>query len=99
MFSSTWVRRSLLNIEGSYIFKKRFFKAAGKNMQRLSSLFRISNGLVINIGDVHNLLNTKSPVLKVTPKKVSKYISAVVPNMRISINSGSTIVHQNSLIR
>src|SRR5690349_17927195 len=92
--------RSLMwhpTIQSLKILKERSFKSAGKFAERLSRLPNPFDNLVLNIRDVHHVLDGVALKLEVTAYEIAENECAPVADMSEVIDGRAATVHPHTI--
>jgi len=78
---------------GFQIIKKRRLKLAREVSQGGSALVHALDNLVVNVSDIHHVLDSVTFEFKITPDKISKNKRPPVADMREIIDGWTAAVH------
>ena len=82
-----------LAIQRFQILQERRLKFAGKVPQRSFRLAHAFDDFVINIGNVHDLLNSETFEFEIAADQIAKNKSAPVPDVSEVIHRGPAAIH------
>jgi hypothetical protein len=80
-------------IELLQIIQERLLKTRGVFPQRHFLLAYPIDDFVLDVGDVHHLLDRVAPEFEVTPHQIGKHKGAEVANMAVVINRRAATIH------